>query len=345
MKYTITDHVKISDTESKHKLKWLRAVERRSNTWLENSPVCTKIVDIDFNLQYMSKAGIKALSISDITTFYGKPYPLEFFPSSFRDQMTKTIECVRDTRKILTHEAAIVNLDGDEVWFHSTIVPVYDEECQLEYFMIVSIETTERKSAEIKLHKMNVELESLVENRTKELEQANKQLKISCETDFLTKLPNRRSYERRLCENIATAKRNKTYLSLLMIDIDNFKEYNDTYGHAFGDSVLCQVSRSIRNSLQRSTDLVSRFGGEEFVVLLPETDATSAFIIAEKIRKNIKALGLKHSQSGNGMITVSIGIEALKRHKLNKDDLLNNSDNALYSAKGSGKNCSYIYAG
>ncbi len=325
------------------KAQLLKDAERRSRAWLENSPVCTKIVDLDFNLQYMSEAGITGLCIPDITAYYGKPYPLEFYPQSFCDQMIKTIKCARDTGQTVTQEAAVVNVNGDELWFHSTIVPVYDEGNQLEYFMIVSIETTARKSAEIKLHKMNAELESLVASRNKELEDTNKKLKITSETDFLTKLPNRRFYEHRLNENIATAKRNDTYLALLMIDIDNFKAYNDEYGHALGDTVLRNVAESIANSLQRETDFVSRFGGEEFVVLLPSTDSDSAFIIAEKIRRNIKGLDIKNAQSDSGIVTLSIGIEALKGNKLNKDILFKNSDSALYSAKRSGKNCSYIY--
>ena len=214
----------MSDPESKPETKLLRNAERRSRAWLENSPVCTKIVDLDLNLQYMSDAGIKALCITDITTLYGNPYPFDFYPQTFRDQMIKTIKCARDTGETVTQEAMVVNLKGDELWFHSTIVPVYDEYKHLEYYMIVSLETTERKSAEIKLHEMNNELESLVASRTKELEELNQQLKINSETDFLTKVSNRRFYERRLNENISSAKRNETYLSLLMIDIDNFKQ-------------------------------------------------------------------------------------------------------------------------
>jgi diguanylate cyclase (GGDEF)-like protein/PAS domain S-box-containing protein len=328
---------------SETKIELLRDAERRSHTWIEKSPICTKIVDLDFNLQYMSSAGVKGLCISDITTYYGKPYPLEFYPQLFREEMIKNIKCARDTGETVTQEAAVTNIDGMKIWFHSTIVPVYDESNQLEYFMIVSIDITARKSAEIKLQKLNDELETLVINRTLKLEEANNQLKINSETDFLTKLSNRRFYERRLNENIATAKRNGSYLSLLMIDVDNFKEYNDKYGHDIGDIALKNIAKCISNSLHRDTDLASRFGGEEFVVLLPTTDTEIAFTIAEKIRLNVKELDLKHTQSETGIVTVSIGIEAMKGNKLNKNKLLKHSDIALYAAKNSGKNCSYIY--
>jgi len=322
---------------------FLRNAEKTTQAWLDNSPICTKIVDYNLNLQYMSDSGIKGLGIPDISIYYGKPYPLKFYPQSFCSQMIKTIKTARDTRRVATQEAPVVSINGEEIWFHSTVMPFYDDAQQLEYYMIVSIDITERMFAEIKLHKMNMELESLVEDRTKELEKANAQLKINSETDFLTTLPNRRFYERRLGENIATAKRNNTYLSLIIIDIDNFKLYNDTYGHDFGDIILRKIANCIKISLQRSTDLVSRFGGEEFVVLLPDTNSKNAFVIAEKIRMNILGLDLAYNQSDTGNITVSIGIEALKDDKLNKVDLFKNSDIALYKAKSNGKNCSCIY--
>jgi diguanylate cyclase (GGDEF)-like protein/PAS domain S-box-containing protein len=321
-----------------------------SLTWLERTPVCIKIIDPALNLQYMNKVAIKSLGISDVLPYYGKPYLLEFYPKSFHEQTSENIKHSKNTGKAVTQEAALLDLNRAEIWFQSTILPVYDEDNKLEYFMIVSIDITDRKSTETKLDQMNAKLdqmnakiESLVANRTKELEEANKQLKISSETDFLTQLSNRKFYERRLNENISTAKRNNTYLALLMIDIDNFKAFNDKYGHDIGDTTIRDVAEVIKNSLQRTTDLVSRFGGEEFVVLLPETDGAGAFEIAERIRMNIEALGIKHSQSKAGFVTVSIGIRALKADQLNKIDLFKHSDIALYSAKNNGKNRSVTY--
>ncbi len=218
------------------------------------------------------------------------------------------------------------------------------EDGSIDHFVAFVQDITDRKSAELKLHQLNTELESLVIKRTKELEELNKQLRISCDTDFLTKLSNRCFYERRLGENISTAKRNNTSLSLLMIDIDNFKTYNDYYGHDCGDIALCKVAKSIEKSLQRETDLVSRFGGEEFVVLLPSTDAENAFTIAETIRVNIQALDIKHTKSNIGVVTVSIGIEVMAADKLNRKDLFKHSDIALYLAKKNGRNCCYLYA-
>ena len=237
-----------------------------------------------------------------------------------------------------------IRKDGIVIYASISANCIRRDDGSIDNFVAFVQNITERKSAEMKVNQMNVELESLVAIRTKELEEANAQLKISSETDFLTKLSNRRFYERRLGENISTAKRNDTYLSLLMIDIDNFKTYNDNYGHDNGDITLRNIAKSIEKSLQRETDLVSRFGGEEFVVLLPATDAASAIVIAEKIRINVETLGIEHTQSDTGAVTVSIGIESLKAVKLNKVDLFKHADIAVYSAKNNGKNCCYLYA-
>jgi PAS domain S-box-containing protein len=126
----------------------LHESEKQTRMWLENSPVCTKIVDLDFNLKYMSAAGIKALKIDDVTQLYGKPYPFDFYPESFLNCMTKNLEKVKETGEIITQEASVVDIDRNELWFHSTLVPVNDDEGRIDYIIIVSIDITERKLAE-----------------------------------------------------------------------------------------------------------------------------------------------------------------------------------------------------
>ena len=126
----------------------LKVSEARSRAWLEHSPACTKIVDLDFNLQYMSSAGIKSLHIDDITQLYGKPYPFDFYPDSFKKPMASNLEKVKSTGDVIAQEASVVDIDGNELWFHSTLVPVKDDEGRIEHIMVVSLDTTERKKAE-----------------------------------------------------------------------------------------------------------------------------------------------------------------------------------------------------
>ncbi len=132
----------------KDKVVELEKSELKSRIWLENSPVCTKIVDLDFNLQYMSSSGVRELKIDDITEFYGKPYPLHFYPDSFKIPMTKNLKRAKETGETITQEAPIVDIKGNTLWYHSTIIPVNNDKGQLDYIMVASLETTARKLEE-----------------------------------------------------------------------------------------------------------------------------------------------------------------------------------------------------
>lgn len=242
-----------------------------------------------------------------------------------------------------TMDKRFFHKDGNIIYANISANCIRNVDGSVDHFVAFVQDMTQRKLAELKLQQMNVELELQVKLRTKELEEANELLKISSNTDYVTNISNRNFYEQRLTENIYTAKRNGSYLALLMIDIDDFKAYNDTYGHDKGDVTLRSVAESINNSLSRSTDLVSRYGGEEFVVLLPTNDANNALAVAERIRSNIEELGIEHTGTDLGVITVSIGVEALKSATLNKKDIFKHADIALYKAKQQGKNCSCLY--
>jgi PAS domain S-box-containing protein len=150
----------------KHAEEKLFKLETNSRAWLENSPVCTKIVDLDFNLQYMSDAGIKGLQIDDITPYYGKPYPFHFYPESFKTEMKGNMIRAKETGNVITQEAPVVDINGLEVWYHSTIVPVKDTNDGIDYLMIVSLDTTERKRAEEALKNSKRDLQAILEATT-----------------------------------------------------------------------------------------------------------------------------------------------------------------------------------
>ncbi len=135
-------------TERKWAEERLKESERRTRAWLENSPVCTKIIDLDSNLQYMSRAGVVGLRIDDVTEYYGKAFPLDFFPGPAKKTVTKCLETVRDTGEIVTDDYCVVDLEGNELCFHGTFVPVINDEGQIDYIIVVSTDTTERKRAE-----------------------------------------------------------------------------------------------------------------------------------------------------------------------------------------------------
>ena len=158
--------------------------------------------------------------------------------------------------------------------------------------------------------------------------------------DALTHLPNRRHLDGTLDMEWKRAAREKAPLSMLMADIDRFKQYNDEYGHAAGDASLQSVAASLRSGVSRPGDLVARYGGEEFVVVLPDTHIEAAEHIATRLCKDIRKLKLPHPNSGvEPFITVSIGCATVIPSKGNSPTaLFDEADKMLYKAKNSGRN-------
>ena len=154
--------------------------------------------------------------------------------------------------------------------------------------------------------------------------------------DELTKLHNRRYALERLKDEIVRARRLNHYISLLILDVDDFKDYNDTYGHPEGDRVLVELARAIEKSV-RESDVSCRYGGEEFMIILPGAGAPNAFTIAEKIRKRFAAAVFKPVTDASVSKTVSLGVAQLRLMETD-ESLIKRADEALYKAKSSGKN-------
>jgi two-component system cell cycle response regulator len=183
--------------------------------------------------------------------------------------------------------------------------------------------------------RVNVQLK--IKNLQDQLKRANELLVAISNTDHLTGLFNRRFLEEALAKEFQRVQRRRNNLSVLIMDIDHFKRINDTYGHQEGDAVLCKVACLFRKEL-RDYDVAARFGGEEFIAVVPETSLTEAASIAERIRKSIEGVVFK----GNGeylKITVSLGISTYPAPEINSpDDLIREADKALYRAKTNGRN-------
>lgn len=182
--------------------------------------------------------------------------------------------------------------------------------------------------------------EKEIEQRTEELKQANETLQRLCREDSLTGLANRRSFAQFLTRTWQGSMRNHQPISILIIDIDDFKAYNDHYGHKKGDSCLKLISEAIRRTVGRASDLVSRYGGEEFVVVLGDTSLEGGLKIAENIRAAIENLGIPHKGSKkHRMVTVSIGVTStLPAPEIQPATVLVAADRAMYIAKHDGKN-------
>lgn len=169
----------------------------------------------------------------------------------------------------------------------------------------------------------------------------SEELKMLSMTDPLTGLFNRRYFRERLFEEVERVKRHDECFSTFLIDIDNFKSFNDRYGHIVGDEILKGVARSIRDAV-RSMDVVARYGGEEFAVILPHTDKKDSTIIAERIRKAVEEYRPR-TESFKEWPTISIGVAEFPQDASNIDELIHKADSAMYLAKKMGKNRVVIY--
>lgn len=171
-----------------------------------------------------------------------------------------------------------------------------------------------------------------LENYQQKLEHANASLQVANATDALTGLGNRSAFDERLLDEMYRSNRYHSPLSLMMIDVDNFKEYNDSYGHKAGDAALQGVANSLR-LVSRSSDFVARCGGEEFAVILPTTGRDGASVLAERMRRAIAAASFAHRS-----ITISIGVSTLGPALQEETALIMAADKALYKAKRDGRN-------
>lgn len=178
----------------------------------------------------------------------------------------------------------------------------------------------------------------------RELAEAYKRLEEVSETDALTMLPNRRALEKFFVTELSRCKRDRTPIAVMILDLDFFKNYNDLYGHLLGDACLQAVAKAIHEAIRRPGDSVARFGGEEFVVILPNTDIAGARRVADNIQKAVSDLTIQHEGNPHGRVTASIGIAGMSPTHSDsnlasaRDILLQAADKALYRAKAAGRN-------
>ncbi len=213
--------------------------------------------------------------------------------------------------------------NGDIFWEFASISAITDPLGRITHFVSVTEDISVRKAVEEKIRILNIELEKLAM------------------TDFLTGLFNRRFFIQRSTDEVKRAKRNAEPLALLMLDFDEFKKVNDTYGHETGDLALQQVSSVMKASL-REIDILGRMGGEEFAVFLPNTSLEEALLLAERVRQSLENISFEKTK-GILKITASIGVAAFTDEMSDIDDLIRNADKALYQAKANGRNSVVAY--
>jgi diguanylate cyclase (GGDEF)-like protein/PAS domain S-box-containing protein len=231
--------------------------------------------------------------------------------------------CVAQSKAGIDHEAdyRAAVADGTYRWIRDVVHVVRDANGQVEALVGFMFDISERKRTEERLLVLQRELEDLSFK------------------DGLTGLLNRRRFDSLLATEWTAAQRTRQPLSLIMIDIDHFKQYNDRYGHIRGDECLKKVAAALTGCAARPRDFVARFGGEEFVMVLPDTDAAGAKRIAEKCGESLVAANIPHETSTGGRLTLSMGVGTIIP---TADDVevafIEAVDHCLYEAKAAGRN-------
>lgn len=232
--------------------------------------------------------------------------------------------CVAQSQAGLDHEAdyRALTKDNGHVWIRDVVHVVRNDQGEPEALVGFMFDISERKKTEERLLAMQKELEALSFK------------------DGLTNIANRRRFNASLELEWESARSNGQPLSVLMFDIDFFKQYNDLYGHVKGDRCLVDIAQTLDLALDGPRDLVARFGGEEFVVLLPQADASVALKVAERCQRLIKKQAIIHAQSPHEQrITVSIGVgSVVPGEHMKPSDFIEAVDRQLYAAKRNGRN-------
>ncbi len=229
-----------------------------------------------------------------------------------------------------------IDPSGTLRWFHAIAKPMFDSDGRVDRIVGTLMDITERKQlyeqVQLSLTLIN-EQNAELEQQKAEMQRANSQLEALATTDGLTGLKNHRAFQEKLGEECARARRGGAGLSLLLLDVDKFKAFNDAYGHPEGDTVLKTVAKVLQTAA-RETDYVCRYGGEEFVIVLSNTDAQGAIAAAERFREAVETYPWRLRP-----VTASFGAATLKKGLETTQSLVDAADKALYASKKAGRNC------
>lgn len=267
-----------------------------------------------------------------------------YYPKELIREIKNEYGQIKPNNKIIRCEGEIQGKSGKirSVLLSRNIV--MDENDNVKGLISIATDITERKliEEELVISKEKLEKVNVILNATNEdLARANEKLEKLSILDALTNIPNRRYFDNVFYREWQRSIRMKSKLAMLIVDVDYFKEYNDNYGHIEGDLCLIEVANAIQDSLKRTIDFVARYGGDEFIVILPETDENGACNVSNRILETLNEKQLDHNYAKNEVkkVTVSIGV-ALVQPDLENDsvELIKHADRALYEAKKSGRN-------
>ncbi len=313
------------DRERQRAISQLRENTALFESAFEHAAIAMALVNPEGRWLRVNQAAIELLG-------YSEPELLasDFQTLTHPDDLDKDLEFLREmlagVRDTYRMEKRYFHKNGHEIWALLSVSMVRDENDRPEYFVSQIQDITAQKRAEAELL-----------HRQKQLESLNDKLEQLSTTDPLTQLNNRRALEARMQEELSRSRRTGEPMSLLMVDVDHFKRYNDTYGHPEGDIALRRLAAALKQ-VARINDTVARMGGEEFVLLLPHTDESGCCAVARRLAQLVT--GLEGLQAA---ITVSTGGATLMPGMGSTripaaDELMKLADNAMYRAKQEGRN-------
>lgn len=296
----------------------------------ENMFLVQHMEDDDFRVLAVNpaQAAVMKMSVADIA---GCRLSELLDPEAFQRVQSRYLDCLKKAAPARYEETASIPSEGGETQvsaWSTMLVPVRDEHGDKTILFGQAQDVTPVYEAKWALERQNHELEQRVSERTRELELLNQQLSEAATLDPLTRVFNRRKLTAVGEEEFNRARRYKTELSIIILDVDEFKVFNEVHGHAYGDRVLISVIGLLRGAL-RKTDTLARYGGDEFVVLLPHTDAPAAAEVAEKMRRVV--------ESGQEC-SISLGLTTLREADGAISVALERADAALRQAKKKGRN-------
>ena len=316
-------------------------LQQRLLAILDTTSDLVALNDMQGHLCYLNRAGRLMLGIGeeeDITT--AREDSTASDPEKDASWLLDDLFPIGVQGEVWRTEKTLRARDGHEIPVSQVVISHKDAEGKVVYLSTIARDISERKAMDEQIRQQvrlirdySLKLEAQkeqMERANAELEEANRRLEALAVTDGLTGLKNHRAFQERLVEECRRSARYHQPLSLLLLDVDHFKQFNDTFGHPAGDEVLKRVSTILQANV-RTTDFVARYGGEEFAILLPETDAPRAIEAAERIRAAV-------AQEEQPQITVSGGVASLQNSAAMPSLLVQEADRALYVSKSLGRN-------
>ncbi len=303
----------------------LRASEELFRAFMNASPFLSYIKDAAGRLLFYNRAFAQRFGVSEFA-WVGRTDEQLWSRRLTKSVRTHDLEVMAGDRMVETEEH-IRNADGTVSSLRSFKFPCHDSAGNV-LLAGVAVDVSEEVAHQNELERYH-----------RELEEANDQLRKLAVTDELTGLRNRRSFEERLVMEFSMARRRKRELSVLLIDVDNFKTINDRWGHSAGDEVLRRLGTILRTTV-RLPDLPARYGGEEFVVLLPESGEESAMGLAKRVMQRVATEDWE-----NETLTISVGMASMNESLETGFQLVELADEALYAAKRAGKNRVVVHSG